>query len=118
MSSAKSAKRTASNQREYVLEHAIEPVDEPVDEPVLVTNVSPTPTSRKTKHLSFKFTNNDRAFLQQVFKDVGKTELTKVVVLSRRIFDDGFDEFMERQLHNNDISEDKIAEEIVRTLRR
>ena len=111
-------KRTASNQREYVLEHAIEPVDEPVDEPVLVTNVSPTPTSRKTKHLSFKFTNNDRAFLQQVFKDVGKTELTKVVVLSRRIFDDGFDEFMERQLHNNDISEDKIAEEIVRTLRR
>ena len=40
MSYANSAKRTASNQREYVLEHAIEPVDEPVNEPVLVTNVS------------------------------------------------------------------------------
>mgnify|MGYP001283479724 CR=1 FL=1 len=103
---AKTSKRSASTVRETT--------DKTFDTPA---NVSPPPPPSRKKHLSFKLSTEDKTFLLNIFKDVPKTELSRTVVLSRQLIHEEFEEFLERQKICSNISENDLADEIVRTLK-
>ena len=105
---AKTSKRSASTVRETT--------DKTFDTPANVSPPPPPPPSRK-KHLSFKLSTEDKTFLLNIFKDVPKTELSRTVVLSRQLIHEEFEEFLERQKICSNISENDLADEIVRTLK-